>query len=203
MIKNKRYIILIILYFLFFIWSGINPKERFTWFLEVFPAIIGFIILLITFKKFRFSYFTYSVILIHSIILFIGGHYTYAEVPLFNLIKEIFNQSRNNYDKIGHFVQGFVPSLIMTELFIRKNIIKKTWIKPLTVLISVGISGLYEIFEWITAIISGESSESFLGTQGYIWDTQSDIFYCLAGSLIAVTFFLKIQEKFIIKENLK
>ncbi|MGC8729448.1 MAG: DUF2238 domain-containing protein [Elusimicrobiales bacterium] len=199
--KTKKYIYLISIYFVFLIWSGINPKERFTWFLEVFPALLGFIVLLFTFKKFRFTYFTYTLILIHSIILFIGGHYTYAEVPFFNTIKEIFNQSRNNYDKLGHFFQGFVPSFIMMELFLRKEIIKKGWLKPLVVLMALGISALYELFEWLTAIIQKESAESFLGTQGYIWDTQSDMFYCLIGSIVAILL-SKIQEKFIKNENL-
>src|SRR6478735_10179874 len=105
-----------------FIWSIQNPKDSFTCFLEIIPAIIGLLILAFTFKKFRFTDLTYLLILIHCIILFIGGHYTYAEVPFFDLIKETFHQSRNNYDKIGHFAQGFVPAMIAREIFIRKNV---------------------------------------------------------------------------------
>ena len=113
----------IVLFFIGLIVSAIQPKEYFTWFLEVVPAIIGFVILAITYKKFTFTNFTYFFILIHCYILFLGGHYTYAEVPLFDWIKETFHQSRNNYDKVGHFAQGFVPAMIVRELFIRKNVI--------------------------------------------------------------------------------
>jgi putative membrane protein len=115
---------LLLIFFATFLWTIINPKEGFTCFLEIIPALIGFTVLVFTYKKFRFTHFTYSLILIHCIILFIGGHYTYAEVPLFDYIKDIFQQSRNNYDKVGHFAQGLVPAMIIRELFIRKNVIK-------------------------------------------------------------------------------
>ena len=117
----KRKQLGLILFFIGLIVSGVYPKEYFTWFLEVLPAIIGLIILLFTYKKFPFTNFTYFFILIHCYILFLGGHYTYAEVPLFDWIKETFDQTRNNYDKVGHFAQGFVPAMITRELFIRKN----------------------------------------------------------------------------------
>src|SRR5574343_1555056 len=119
--KHKR--IVIILFWVGLIVSGINPHDYFTWFLEVFPAIIGFFVLLFTFKKFQFCNMTYNFILIHCYFLFIGGHYTYAEVPLFDWVKEILHQSRNNYDKVGHFAQGFVPAFIVRELFIRKKVV--------------------------------------------------------------------------------
>jgi putative membrane protein len=122
----KKYYLLVFLFFAGLIGSGIYPHDYFTWILEVFPAILGFIALVLTFNKFRFSYFTYIMILAHCYVLFIGGHYTYALVPLFDWVKEFFHQARNNYDKVGHFTQGFVPALITRELFIRKNIIQKT-----------------------------------------------------------------------------
>lgn len=149
----------------------------------MFPAIIGLIILTLTFKKFKFTKLTYSLILIHSIILFIGGHYTYAEVPLFDQLKELLHQSRNNYDKVGHFAQGFVPAAIINELYIRKQIVIKTWLKFLTVATCITISAFYEFLEWFVAIASGQSAESFLGTQGYVWDTQSDMLYATIGAI--------------------
>lgn len=196
----KKYYLLIILFLIGLAISAINPHDYFTWLLEVFPAIIGFIILVFTFKSFKFTYLTYIFILIHCYILFIGGHYTYAKVPLFEWIKEVFNQSRNNYDKVGHFIQGFVPAMIARELYIRKEIVKKGyWLAFLTVCTCVTISVLYEFLEWFVAIASGESAESFLGTQGYVWDTQSDMLYAMIGAICMVVFFSKIQDKEILK----
>ncbi len=192
----KKYLVLISLFFLGLILSGIHPHDYFTWILEVFPAIIGLVVLILTFKKFRFSDLTYFFILFHCYILFIGGHYTYAEVPLFHWVKEVFHQTRNNYDKVGHFTQGFVPAMIVRELFIRRQIVKKgSWLSFLTVCVCVTISAFYELLEWFVAVSSGESSDSFLGTQGYVWDTQSDILYALFGATCMVIFVSRIQDK--------
>lgn len=192
----KKYWILIILFLLGLVISGIQPHDYFTWLLEVFPAIIGLIVLLLTFKKFKFSDLTYFLILAHCYILFIGGHYTYAEVPLFDWIKDTFEQSRNNYDKVGHFAQGFVPAMIVRELFVRKEIVKQgSWLSFLTVCVCIAISVFYEFLEWLVAIIIGESADSFLGTQGYIWDTQSDMLYATIGAMCMVLFISKIQDK--------
>jgi putative membrane protein len=196
----KKYYLLIALFFLGLIISGIRPHDYFTWILEVFPAIIGFIVLVFTYRKFKFTYFTYSFILVHCYILFIGGHYTYAEVPLFNWIKMVFDQSRNNYDKVGHFAQGFVPALIIREIFVRKNIIEvKSWQPFIIVCICVSISVFYEFLEWFVALFSGESGDAFLGTQGYVWDTQSDMLYATIGAICSVFIFAKIQDKQILR----
>ena len=192
----RRYYIMVALFFTGLLISAIQPHDYFTWLLEVFPAIIGLIVLMATFKSFRFTYFAYILVLIHCYILFIGGHYTYAEVPLFDWIKEVFHQSRNNYDKVGHFVQGFVPAVIIRELFVRKQIVKKGgWLSFLTVCTCVTISVLYEFLEWGVAIMSGQSAESFLGTQGYEWDTQSDMLYAMIGALCMVIFFSKFHDR--------
>lgn len=192
----KKYWILIILFLLGLVLSGIHPHDYFTWLLEVFPAIIGLIVLLLTFKKFKFSDLTYFLILAHCYILFIGGHYTYAEVPLFDWIKDTFEQNRNNYDKVGHFAQGFVPAMIVRELFVRKEIVKQgSWLSFLTVCVCIAISVFYEFLEWFVAIIIGESADSFLGTQGYVWDTQSDMLYATIGAMCMVLFISKIQDK--------
>jgi len=194
----KKYLILIVLFFAGLILSGINPHDYFTWILEVFPAIIGLLVLTLTFKKFRFIDLTYIFILIHCYILFVGGHYTYAQVPLFDWVKELFHQSRNNYDKVGHFAQGFVPALIIRELLTRKDIVtQKGWLSFITVCICLAISACYEFFEWFVAIFSGQSSEAFLGTQGDVWDTQSDMLFATIGAICMVLFVSKLQDKLI------
>lgn len=174
-------------FFIVFIWSVINPKDLFTWFLEVFPAIIGLFILFITYKKFQFTNMVYFLILLHSIILMIGGHYTYAEVPFFDYIKEVFNQDRNNYDKVGHIVQGFIPAMIAREIIIRKNIINiNVWRNFFIICFCLALSAFYELVEWWVAIFTNEAANDFLGTQGYLWDTQSDMAWALFGSILAL-----------------
>jgi putative membrane protein len=192
----KKYWILIIAFFAGLILSGINPRDYFTWILEIFPAVIGFVVLLLTFKKFRFSDLTYYLILVHCYILFIGGHYTYAEVPLFDWIRDVFHQSRNNYDKVGHFAQGFVPAIITRELFIRLKIVKSgLWLSFLTICVCVAISAFYEFLEWFVAVMSGQSADAFLGTQGYVWDTQSDMLFALIGAVCMIIFMSKFHDK--------
>lgn len=196
----KKHYILILLFVVGLVVSAIYPHDYFTWFLEVFPAMIGLIVLSFTFKTFQFTFLTYCFILVHCYILFIGGHYTYAEVPLFDWIKDTFQQSRNNYDKVGHFAQGFIPAIIIRELFIRKEIVKpKAWLAFLTVCVCLAISAFYEFLEWGVAISSGQSSEAFLGTQGYVWDTQSDMLYATIGASCMLVLLSNIQNKAIEK----
>ena len=200
----KKYWTLILFFFAGLILSGIQPHDYFTWMLEVFPGIVGFIILTLTFNKFRFSDLTYFLILIHCYILFVGGHYTYAEVPLFDWIKEVLHQSRNNYDKVGHFAQGFVPAMIVRELLIRKEIVQPgAWLSFLTICVCVTVSVCYEFLEWFVAVVSGQSAEAFLGTQGYVWDTQSDMLYAMIGAAFMVIFFTGFHDKQIAKLNHK
>jgi putative membrane protein len=178
------------------LWSGVNPKDSFIWFLEVAPALIGLIILAVTFKTFRLTTLTYVLILTHSIILMVGGHYTYAEVPFFDWIKEYFDLARNNYDKIGHFAQGFIPAIIAREILLRKNVVtQSSWLVFIVVSICLAFSAFYELIEWWVAELSGESAEAFLGTQGYIWDTQSDMAFALLGSVIALIIFSRVHDK--------
>lgn len=182
-------------FFIVFIWSVINPKDLFTWFLEVFPAIIGLFILFITYKKFQFTNMVYFLILLHSIILMIGGHYTYAEVPFFDYIKEVFNQDRNNYDKVGHIVQGFIPAMIAREIIIRKNIINiNVWRNFFIICFCLALSAFYELLEWWVAIFTNEAANDFLGTQGYLWDTQSDMAWALFGSILALLLLSKYHD---------
>jgi len=194
---------LLIIFGVVFGWSAINPHDYFTWMLEVFPGVIGLIVLILTFKKFRFTDFVYTLILIHCCILFVGGHYTYAEVPLFDWIRDVFHQSRNNYDKVGHLAQGFVPALIIRELFIRKMVVnKRGWLNFIIVSICMAISVTYEFIEWFVSIVTGSSGDSFLGTQGYVWDTQSDMLYATFGAVLGLLIFSRYQDKQIKKINL-
>ncbi|MGW8247956.1 MAG: DUF2238 domain-containing protein [Acidiferrobacterales bacterium] len=173
------------------VWSGINPKEYFTWFLEVTPALAAVIVLFFTYNSFRLTKLVYILILVHCIILMIGGHYTYAEVPLFD---HLFGSARNNYDKLGHFAQGFVPAMVAREIVLRKEIIKGAgWQFFLIVSFCLGLSAFYELIEWWVALASGQGAEAFLGTQGYIWDTQSDMALALIGSITALILLKKMH----------
>ena len=174
------------------IWSGVNPKDQFTWFLEVVPALIGAVVMLVTHKSFRLTPLLYFFILAHCIVLMVGGHYTYAEVPLFD---NLFGAVRNNYDKLGHFFQGFVPALLAREILLRKNVINsKGWLNIIVVSICLAFSALYELIEWWVALATGENAEAFLGTQGYVWDTQSDMALALAGAILSLGLLSKLHD---------
>jgi len=174
-------------FFLVLIWSAINPKDYLTWLLEIMPALIAAITLLLTRKRFPLTRLLYGLILIHCIILMIGGHYTYAEVPLFDWLKNDGVFDRNNYDKIGHFAQGFVPAIIAREIIIRNAVLNRSnWLNFFVICVCLAISAFYELIEWWVALLIGQNAEAFLGTQGYIWDTQSDMAYALFGAVLAL-----------------
>ena len=195
-IPNKLIFLWLLIFFFVLIWSAIYPHDPFTWFLEVLPALLGLVILAVTFRNFRFTRIAYWLILMHSIILMIGGHYTYAEVPLFNWIRDMFHMSRNNYDKMGHFAQGFIPAIITREILIRKSPVKKgKWLFFMVVCICLALCVFYEFIEWWVAVLSGTAAESFLGTQGYVWDTQSDMFIALVGAIAALSLLSKIHDR--------
>ncbi len=186
----------ILTFFTVLLWSAIEPKDYFTWFLEVLPALIGAVILLKTYKTFELTPILYFFILLHCIVLMVGGHYTYAEVPLFDTLKDIFQMERNNYDKLGHFTQGFVPALLAREILIRKNVVNGTqWRIYIILSIILAFSAFYELIEWWVALASGEDAEAFLGTQGYIWDTQSDMGFALFGGIISLLTLSKLHDK--------
>ena len=184
------------LFFIVLIWSGIGPKDQFTWFLEVLPAIIGLVLMAITLKSFPLTRVLYNFILLHCIVLMVGGHYTYAEVPLFDNIANWMGSERNNYDKVGHFFQGFVPALLAREILIRKGIVNgKAWLNVIIVAICLAFSAFYELIEWWVAVASGENAEAFLGTQGYIWDTQSDMALALVGAIISLIVLARYHDR--------
>ena len=177
-------------------WSGYAPSDRFTWFLEVAPALIGIVVLALTWPRFRFTTLVYVLICIHAIILMIGGKYTYAEVPAFNWLRDSFHLSRNYYDRVGHFAQGFVPALVARELLLRHSVVRgRAWLNPIVVAICLAISACYEFFEWWTAVATGTRAEAFLGTQGDPWDTQWDMFLAGIGAVTAVTLFSRLQDR--------
>lgn len=190
-------------YFAVLIWSGIQPKDYLTWLLEVAPALIGFGVLVATYNSFHLTRLTYILILIHCIILMIGGHYTYAEVPLFDWIKETFDYDRNNYDKVGHFAQGFIPAIIAREIVIRLDIIKgDVWRIFFILCFCLALSAFYELIEWWVALLSGESAEAFLGTQGYVWDTQSDMWLALLGAGISLIVLSRFHDRQLVELRL-
>lgn len=179
----------------FLVWSGIHPHDRFTWFLEVVPFLIALPILLGTHRRFRLSDLTYILIALHAIILMIGGHYTYAEVPLFNWIRDHFHLRRNEYDHLGHFAQGFVPAVIAREILLRMRVLRRgAWLFFLVVCICLSISLLYELFEWSVAIFTGASADAFLGGQGDPWDTQKDMAWALVGALFSMTTMQRLHD---------
>ena len=181
------------LFFIVLIWSGINPKDQFTWLLEVIPAIIGLVLMASSYKHFKLTPILYGFILAHCIVLMVGGHYTYAEVPWFD---NLFGSERNNYDKVGHFFQGFVPALLAREILLRKNVVNgKGWLNVFVVSICLAFRAFYELIEWWVAVLSGENAEAFLGTQGYVWDTQSDMGIALLGVICLLLLLSKVHDK--------
>ncbi len=186
----------LIVFFGVLIWSAIRPKDYPTWLLEVAPALVALVILAATEKSYPLTRLSYVFILIHSIILMVGGHYTYAEVPLFDYIRELTQSTRNNYDKLGHFAQGFVPALVARELLIRNGIIPSAaWRNFFIVCFCLAVSAFYEFIEWWVALLSGESAEAFLGTQGYIWDTQSDMFFAMLGAIVSLVLLGRLHDR--------
>lgn len=170
-----------------FIWSGINPYERVTWWMEVAPVVIAVPLLLCTYHRFRLTDFLYFWIAVHCVVLLIGGHYTYARVPFFDSIREPFGFERNHYDRVGHLMQGFVPALIGRELLIRTSDLKPgKWMFVLLVLSAFGIGAIYEIIEWVAAEVTQGGAESFLGSQGDIWDSQKDMALAGLGAALAL-----------------
>lgn len=178
------------------IWSGIGPKDFTTWCLEVFPAVAGAVVLWVTRERFPLTTLVYVLILIHCVILIVGGHYTYAEVPLGEWLREAFDGTRNNYDKLGHFAQGFIPAMITRELMIRLKVFDSVrWRDFFIVCFCLAFSAFYELVEWWVALLSEEAADAFLGTQGYAWDTQSDMGWALFGAVLALLLLGKWHDK--------
>jgi len=193
---NIKILIWIVVFLSVLTWSAIEPADRLTWWMEVVPALIGFIILIKTHQRFPLTELVYFLILIHAIILMVGGHYTYAEVPLGDWLRDLVGGERNNYDKLGHLAQGFVPVMIAREIMIRNKVVAvKGWLTFLLLSIVLAFSAFYELIEWWAALVSSEAAESFLGTQGYVWDTQSDMLWALCGAIAALLSLSKLHDR--------
>jgi len=186
-VLNIRVLIWLATFLLVLAWSAIEPADRLTWWLEVVPALIGLVILAVTRRRFPLTPLVYWLILIHAIILMVGGHFTYAEVPVGDWLREFTGGERNNYDKLGHFAQGFVPVMIAREIMIRnKVVLVRGWLVFILLSVVLAFSAFYELIEWWAALLSAQAADAFLGTQGYIWDTQSDMCWALFGGIVAL-----------------
>jgi putative membrane protein len=178
-----------------FVWSAVRPHDYFTWILEVFPAIIGAVVLAFTYRRFKFTTLVYILIALHMIILMLGGHYTYAEVPIGNWIRDQFELSRNHYDRLGHFAQGFVPAMIAREVLLRLRVLKRgSWLNTVVISICLAFSALYELLEWTVSALTGSAGDAFLGTQGDVFDTQKDMAMALAGAIVALVGLSKLHD---------
>ena len=195
LLTNKSYLWLSI-FFGVLLWSAIEPKDRLTWVLEAGPAIIGLLVMAQSRRLFPLTPLLYFWILLHCIILMIGAKYTYAEVPLFDSISKIFGWERNNYDKVGHFMQGFVPALLAREILMRKKLVNANgWRNFIILSICLAFSAFYELIEWWAALLIGEDADAFLGTQGYVWDTQSDMAWALLGASVCLITLKKSHDR--------
>jgi len=194
--SKRPFFIYLGIFAMVFVWSAIRPHDRLTWVLEVFPAVLGLVVLAATFKRFRFTHLAYTLMLIEAVILMVGGHYTYAREPLFNWLKETFELGRNHYDKVGHFAQGFIPAILAREILLRTSPLRRgKWLFFLVVCVCLAVSAAYELIEWWGALAWGSAAEDFLGTQGYVWDTQSDMALALLGAILALLFLGRIHDR--------
>jgi putative membrane protein len=193
---RRSHLVLIAIFWIAFVLSAIRPHDYFTWVLEVFPAVIAFAALVATYRKFQFTTLVYAFICLHAIVLFVGGHWTYALVPLGDWMKDLLHTPRNDYDRIGHFMQGFVPALVARELITRLGVLRrKRWQFFLVTCICLAISAAYELFEYAVAVASGSASDAFLGSQGDPWDTQNDMLTALIASILAQLIFGPFQDR--------
>ena len=193
---SRNHIALLIVVAALLVVSGIGPHDRLTWVLEVAPALIALPVLIVTYRRFRLTTLAYTLIAIHCLILMLGGHYTYAEVPIGHWVKDWFHLARNPYDRLGHLAQGFVPAIVARELLLRHTPLKRgAWLFFLVTCVCVTISALYELVEWWSAVGLGESADAFLGTQGDVWDTQWDMFMALIGALAAQIIFTRLHDR--------
>lgn len=181
-------LLLLALLALAFAWSAVAPHDRLTWVMETVPVMIAVPLLLATYARFPFTRLAYTAIFLHALVLLIGGHYTYAEVPAFNWLRDTFHLARNDYDRLGHLAQGFFPAIVTREILVRCSPVKRgAWLFALTAAVCLAISALYELIEWWSALAYGQAADAFLATQGDPWDTQWDMFSALIGALAALT----------------
>ena len=175
--------------------SGIGPKDRVTWWLEVFPVLLGVPLLVLTRRRFPLTPLVYRLLAVHAVILMVGGHWTYADVPLGEWVKD-WTGGRNSYDKLGHFAQGFVPAILAREVLLRCTPLRPgRWLSVLVVSVCLAFSAFYEMLEWWAAVLGGSGADAFLGTQGYVFDTQSDMFFALVGAVAALVLLGRVHDR--------
>lgn len=192
---RKEPAVLLVLTLLVLGWSAVNPHDYPTWWLEVLPVLIAVPLLLWTYKTFPLTELLYRLIFLHAVILIVGGHYTYALVPAGFQVQDLFGFERNHYDRLGHFVQGLEPAILAREILLRNHVVKRGgWLVLFVISICLAFSAFYELIEWFVATVSEEAAESFLGTQGDVWDTQWDMFMCLLGAGTALALFSKVHD---------
>ena len=179
-----------------FVWSGITPYDRTTWWLEIFPILIAVPLLVATHRRFPLTPLVYRLILLHAIVLMVGGHYTYARVPLGFWVQDALHLSRNHYDRFGHFMQGFVPAIVAREILLRRTpLMRGKWLFVIVTALCLAISACYEFVEWWAAVLGGSSATEFLGTQGDVWDTQWDMFIAFLGAMVAQLVLSRVHDR--------
>jgi len=200
---NKYHLALLLMVCIFWIWSGIHPQDtRLTWVLETAPVMIVLPLILLTYRRFSLTSLAYTLIAIHALILILGGHYSYSQVPLGFWMQDWFGWTRNNYDKIGHFMQGFGPAIYAREIIARRSPVRSgQWLNFMSITVPLAFSALYEIIEWLASLSNPADTEAFLGTQGYIWDTQTDMFWCLIGATVATILLARLHDKYLSRIN--
>jgi putative membrane protein len=188
--------VLLVGFLILFLWSAYRPVNRFTWFLEVSPALFGFIWLLYTHRKFQWTLLTYTLMFFAGALLLIGGHYTYGGVPLFDWIQEMWNLHRNHYDRFGHFFQGFTPAIVSREMLLRSSPLQPgKWLNFIIICIVLAVSASYELFEFAVAKLIGAAADNFLGTQGDVWDAQWDMLFALIGAIFSLLLWSRYHDK--------
>lgn len=199
----KFHVLLLSIILIVFIWSLIKPKSYIDWFAEVSPSIVLLLVAIITYKKYRFTTLSYVILTLLSILTFIGGHYTYSEVPLFDWIKETFDLKRNHYDRFGHFLKGLSVIIIRELLLYFTPLQKGTWLATLSLCVLMTIASIYEIVEWVSTKLSkgGQTAKDFLGMQGDKWDSQWDMSMALLGGILALLFFTHLHNKLLSKQS--
>ena len=188
-------LLLLLLVLAVLLWSAIQPKDRFTWWLEVAPVLIALPLMIATARRFPLTPLLYVAVAVHMIILMVGGHYTYADMPLFNWLRDALGLARNHYDRVGHLAQGFVPALAAREILLRKTSLKPAWLFVLVTCVCLAVSAAYELIEWGVAEASGDEAVAFLATQGDPWDTQKDMALALLGSVLAQLALARLQDR--------
>ena len=195
-IKRKEPQILLTVVAAALVISRIGPFDPLTWFLEIVPILIIAPVLVLTYRTFPLTPLLYRLLFVHALILILGGHYTYARVPVGYWFQDLLDLSRNHYDRLGHFAQGFIPAILVREILLRRSpLVRGKWLFFLTVSVCLAFSAFYEFTEWWAAVAGGESAENFLGTQGDIWDTQWDMFLAFVGAITSQMILSRAHDK--------